>query len=997
VRLQAKVILLTLKQRPENVVRGLMDALASPGRRSQAAAYLLGELGPEAKDAIPTPRRALEDKNSMVRQSALLAIVRIEPDRIAEMMPCVIRLSNWQYGSPYDIIQLLQSRAGEVTPLLVQGLKDPDPQYRLRAGMFLINLGPAARSAVPDLRTALENKEPVVRILAAIALARINPLTEGIVPILRDGLAFNDYAVREQVLHAIQSMGPAARELVPDLIRILKNKSEGQFRSLAANVLQNRNIPPVAEEMESVFAALIKDSDPQVRATAMRSLGQMNLKDKALLTTLVEMLHADPNGNQHYDVISAIHRFGPAASEEVAKHLNDKDPRTRGEFLNLYLRLGGANQEEVAAVLDRALKDEALNVRLMAATYQSGVGRESSKALGKLLPLIKQCLESSDSQVRQQAINVLAGIAREDRARGKLPQELISLLVEQATAKDAGSRAAAIRVLTNIHPTPEAAEPVLIQALKDKDEGVRRAAFSGLRFQPGRMKELVPVLKDLLKSKDDRNSGEVMYALAQAGREDPTAVAALIDRYRSLKPSSWARAGLLSALGQCGDKAKDAIPLCVEALKDEDDNLVQTAVRTLMQLDPANKQLVSALVDVNGRERDSFRRVGQRRPNDRNQKPLGAAAVKELSEIMANDKDADRRAGAAIVLGTMVQDAKSAEPALKNAMKDAHPRVRFHAADAYWMVMKETRTAMPVLLAVLKDKDISLRQEAAQVIAEMGKDVTHALPQLITALKDQDDRVAAMLIRAISQMGKEGAPAIPALVDIVRDGGDSQARSNAADALTQFGREAKDAVPGLIEMLNSGRHNRSTAAWALAKIATPAEAMPALLEVLAEPSREYEPSDHATGEALISFGPAAIGPVAELLQHKRGEVRIRAINILVRFGKQAQSTVPQLMDVMDDKDEDVSLRAAEAVWNIDRRPEVLPHFVRGLKAKTAHNRISAARNLGNMGADAKPAVPELVAACKDRDSSVRREAYHALLVVDNETARKLGDPEADGK
>ena len=31
---------------------------------------------------------------------------------------------------------------------------------------------------------------------------------------------------------------------------------------------------------------------------------------------------------------------------------------------------------------------------------------------------------------------------------------------------------------------------------------------------------------------------------------------------------------------------------------------------------------------------------------------------------------------------------------------------------------------------------------------------------------------------------------------------------------------------------------------------------------------------------MIQFGPEAIGPVAELLRHKRAEVRIRAINVI---------------------------------------------------------------------------------------------------------------------
>jgi HEAT repeat protein len=169
------------------------------------------------------------------------------------------------------------------------------------------------------------------------------------------------------------------------------------------------------------------------------------------------------------------------------------------------------------------------------------------------------------------------------------------------------------------------------------------------------------------------------------------------------------------------------------------------------------------------------------------------------------------------------------------------------------------------------------------------------------------------------------------------------------------------------------------------------------LEVFAEPAREHDHEEHMIAEALHEFGPAATGPVAELLHHKRSEVRIRAIHALSRFGKQAQGIVPQLVDAMEDKDEDVALSAAEAVWSIDRRPEVLPHFVRGLKAKSTHNRVRAAQNLMNMGAEAKSAVPDLVAACNDRDSSVRREAYRALSSVDNETARKLGNPEADGK
>jgi HEAT repeat protein len=324
--------------------------------------------------------------------------------------------------------------------------------------------------------------------------------------------------------------------------------------------------------------------------------------------------------------------------------------------------------------------------------------------------------------------------------------------------------------------------------------------------------------------------------------------------------------------------------------------------------------------------------------------------------------------------------------------------VLYLARPAYWLVTNDARAPMPVLLAGLKEKDMQLRQRAAQVIAEVGKEASPALPQLIAAMKDQNDQVTGSLIYALSQMGQDAAPAIPALVEIVRDGGDTGLRASAARALMPFGREAKDAVPGLLEMLKNGqRHNRGQAAMALVKIAIPAEALPALLEAFAQPSREYEHDEHVIAGALHELGPGVAGSVAELLRHERPEVRMRAIQVISGFGKQAQNAVPQLVDAMEDKDEDVAISAAEAVWNIHRRPDVLPHFVRGLKAKSTQNRIRAARNLMNMGAEAKPAVPDLVAACKDRDSQVRREAYQALRQLDPETAKKVGDPEADGR
>src|SRR5262249_918899 len=212
----------------------------------------------------------------------------------------------------------------------------------------------------------------------------------------------------------------------------------------------------------------------------------------------------------------------------------------------------------------------------------------------------------------------------------------------------------------------------------------------------------------------------------------------------------------------------------------------------------------------------------------------------------------------------------------------------------------------------------------------------------------------------------------------VRDGGDSAMRASAATALMPFGRDAKDAVPALLDMLKNSPYERRMAARALAKIATPAEALPALVAAFAEPVDEHRWHDRPDiAEAFCEFGPAGAGAVTELLQNKRSEVRIQAMGVLRQFGKQAQVAVPQLQALADDPDEDVALAAAEAAWIIDRRTNVLPYFVRALKAKSTNHRQRAVRFLNSMGADAKAAVSDLVAACKDRDPTARRAAYPA--------------------
>jgi HEAT repeat protein len=996
VRLSVQSALDPLKKRPENVAHWIIAGLQesdSPRDRDYAV-RVLGSMKAEAREALPVLLRLLEDKSETVRRSAAVAVLLIDSEKLAQLFPILLRSPNWESHPYYEIAPVIQAHSDVILPILIQALKHPDRHYRISAAFFLNNMvGPTARPVAAELRAALENPDASVRALAATALANLG-MRDGLIAPLREGLKSNDYAVRERVLLASQSLGPAAKELIPDLIRIVKDRSEGRLRSFALRTLGQ--LGQAAEAAAPAIAEAIKDRDQEVRSSALGALAQVGTKDKAVLVLVLDMLRASIHGWRQHELDHVIRGYGSEAAEELYKRLTDKDPEYRAQLLYLLSTIPGIDSDQLHAALERALTDKAARVRLGAASILIGRDRESNKEFARLFLIIKKCMQSPDADVRQQVIGMI-GRDFSHGIRGLVPPEIVPFIIEQAKSKHTRTRMVALNTLANFHPRPPEAESVFVEAMKDKNPAVRQCGVQGFSNEQFKAKEAIPALIEILKSKAEPGMSYVPSILARLGKEDKTAAEALVEFYRTER-SPYARASVLYALPACGDNARAAVPFIVEEVKSDNQQLRQAAIQALAKMDPDNKALLGALIDLHATRSDEENRSFRYYRRDEAHKPLGPQVIKDLSAVLLHDKLADRRVGAAIVLGTMVRDATGAIADLKDALKDKDARVRLYAAEAYWLLTKDTRAPMPALLSGLRDKDANRRSHAAEIIAAMGKDASHAVPQLVEILKEGDERVTAFLISALARAGKEAAPAIPVLIDILREG-DCGMRVNATLALIPLGRDAKDAVPHLLEMLKTGQpSDRGVAARALGKIATPDEAVKPLLEALAEPvAPERDFGLHsAITEALVGYGPRVAGQVAELLNHKRPDVRIQAIDVIGRFGQKAAFAIPLLKTAMDDKDDEVSLRAAETIWNIERRKQVLPYFVRALKAKNSYHRERAARNLMNMGGDARAAIPNLVAACKDRDAGVRREAYRTLKQLDPETAKKLEEEENDG-
>jgi HEAT repeat protein len=157
------------------------------------------------------------------------------------------------------------------------------------------------------------------------------------------------------------------------------------------------------------------------------------------------------------------------------------------------------------------------------------------------------------------------------------------------------------------------------------------------------------------------------------------------------------------------------------------------------------------------------------------------------------------------------------------------------------------------------------------------------------------------------------------------------------------------------------------------------EAMPALIEVLGDVESRVA---KMAGEALVKMRPHSVGPLAKALGSDQANVRLQAAQALEAIGPEAKHAVPALAKLLntDGEESTVRIKVAQALVRIGE-PSV-PSLVEALKHAKEEVRLLAATALGEIGADAKPALPALRKAADDPVEDVRRAAADAIRLIE---------------
>ncbi len=236
--------------------------------------------------------------------------------------------------------------------------------------------------------------------------------------------------------------------------------------------------------------------------------------------------------------------------------------------------------------------------------------------------------------------------------------------------------------------------------------------------------------------------------------------------------------------------------------------------------------------------------------------------------------------------------------------------------------------------------------------------------------------------------GAEGE--IPLLSETMHSRGHLAVRRASVEALGSFGAAAKPVVPELVKLLaDDDATTRVNTAVALWKIDRHPKAVPALVEMLRHGARpasgDLEPylAAVALGQMEADDDPAswvpAVAPALIAALHDAdGDVRRAAAHSLGELGKAAFPALGKAK-ALEDPDPEARRLVIESLSCMGAAA-VAP-LTAALADDNPGVRRAAARSLGTLGRDARPALPALEKAVSDPEEGVRTTAAKALKLL----------------
>jgi HEAT repeat protein len=587
------------------LIKSLGDGEAA---RREAAADILGRIGPPARTAVPALFAALKDNSSSVALMAAMALAEIHPTRSRPAVPlladaldvpgaaaALAKIGPEARAAVPALIAALKPRKGNgsgelirlharlalarigapAVPALIEALQDKKEGVAPLAGEALAWVLPPAKQAVPALRAALRNDRTHAAVYAR-SLGQLGPLARPALPDLMDLLT--DAATRYEAAAALGNIDPQqADKAVPLLIKDLQGEDEKQRQ---AAVLVLARFGPAAQPAADVLVTLLRD-----RLLTQLEISALSEIWSHAIPSLAGLLE-DPQGEIRQRAVLALGQIGPearAALHPLIAALSDRNDAVRIGAAQIMQALGPQARDAIPALIAN-LQARHPEVRATAAAALGHIEADAKEAREPLL----ECLLDPEERVRYAAALSLGRIDPHFTAA-------IPALRDALNDSEPMVQLAAIDSLSRIElAARKDAEPILLSLIrKPYPLAVRFRAVEGITniLGPEKAKIAIPWLRIELSDNLPENRLHAARSLANIDRSlTPELVLSLAAALPTLF-ADW-RTTILKTLAEFGPKAREAVPEIERMLYDGTPGVRPEAIRTLRAIHPARlKQL----------------------------------------------------------------------------------------------------------------------------------------------------------------------------------------------------------------------------------------------------------------------------------------------------------------------------------------------------------------------------------------------------------------------
>lgn len=364
--------------------------------KHEKAAYwvciVLGEIGPEAKDAVPDLAAVLSSEDPLVRLQALLALGHIGSASQSAVPEIIKVLQNDAFDDVRNAAAFALGKIGhksdEVNAALVAAAKSGKPFLRMISVWAIAKINPghvkAVRYAVDVMIDGLKSEDPHLRNGAAQALSEFgdHPLIVG--PALVEALNDTDPAV---VANAVAALAAVGEKLLDRLESRLEDK---ELRMLALRVI-NRMGPRAAPAVPALLKALEtppeNDEDKIFLREVVMTLAMLGPAAKDATPRLIQLLGSEIEEVQHAAAF-VLGKIGPDAKdaiEPLQQLLDKQDTETAVVFAWALLKIHPE---------DQAIQQKAIPLLIASLDAKFDLSRaEAAAALGELGPAATDAVE----------------------------------------------------------------------------------------------------------------------------------------------------------------------------------------------------------------------------------------------------------------------------------------------------------------------------------------------------------------------------------------------------------------------------------------------------------------------------------------------------------------------------------------------------------------------------------------------------------------------------